>query len=83
MEKSEIKLYTEEELDELIAWFSDKDLPKSYRIDKATYAPDLRDTLERLFEQARICRENPRMQGCIFLLERIKSGLEQGKVADS
>ena len=83
MEKSEYKLYTEQELSELIDWFSTKDLPQSYQIDKATYVPDLRDTLERLFEQARICRENPRMQGCIYLLERIKRGLEQNEKTGS
>ncbi len=83
MEKSEVKLYTETELEELISWFADKELPHSYQVDKATYVPDLQDTLKRLFEQARICRENPRMQGCIFLLERIKHGLEQTEVTHS
>lgn len=30
-----------------------------------------------LFEQAYVCYENPKMQGCLYLLEKIKSNLEK------
>ena len=28
-------------------------------------------------EQAYVCYENPKMQGCLYLLEKIKSNLEK------
>jgi hypothetical protein len=32
-----------------------------------------------LFEQAYICCNNPKMQGCLLLLENIKKNLEEKK----
>ena len=73
MEKKE--LYTEEKLDELLNWFSGRDLPKALQIDEATFTPNLQDTIDRLSGQARLCFKNPKMQGCIYLLEKIKTKL--------
>lgn len=73
MEKKD--LYTEEELAGLLEWFTGRDLPESLQIDDATFTPNLRETIERLSGQARLCFKNPKMQGCIYLLEKIKSKL--------
>ncbi len=71
------KLYTKEELQELENWFKTVSVPQTLQLDKAMNIPDLPDTLTRLFDQADICYENPKMQGCIILLERIKAKLEE------
>lgn len=73
----EIKIYTYEELMELIKWFDDKTLPQSIQLDKATYIPDLKETLVKLAAQAEVGYNNPKTQGPIFLLERLKSKLEE------
>lgn len=72
-------LYTEEELKTLFKWFDAQILPDTMQLDNATYIPDVRETLSRLKGQAVLCRENPKMQGCIILLERIKAKLENEK----
>lgn len=77
MTKITLKLYTHEELLELEEWFKQIDLPESIQLDKATYIPDLKDTINRLFVQAEINYENPKMQGAIYLLERLKAKLEE------
>ena len=69
---------TKEELEALIAWFGNlPDCPKEIQVDKATYIPNLAETIDRLAGQARICYENPKMQGCILLMERIKEAIEK------
>ena len=75
----DIKIYTHEELTELIRWFDNKDLPKSLQLDKAVYIPDLKDTLEKLFIQAEVNYNNPKTQGPIFLLERLKAKLQDNQ----
>lgn len=77
--KVEQKTYSLEKVNELKKWFDIQDLPKDMHIDKATYTPNLKDTLDMLFEQAYICYNNPKMQGCLILLEKIKSNLEKNK----
>jgi hypothetical protein len=42
------------------------------QIDKSAFTPNLPETVVMLLEQAYVCYENPKMQGCIRLLERIK-----------
>ena len=76
MEKK--RTHTIEEIDELKKWFIDnKDkLPKTMQIDSSAFTPDLKETIDMLFDQAYICYENPKMQGCIFLLKKIKKNLE-------
>ena len=65
MKKIEKKVYTVEEVDELK--------------NSSAYSPDLKDTVAMLFEQAYICCNNPKMQGCLLLLENIKKNLEEKK----
>ena len=76
--KIEKRTHTIEEIDERKAWFesmTDK-LPSTMQIDSSAYTPNLKETLSMLFEQAYICYENPKMQGCIWLLKKIKVNLE-------
>lgn len=49
------------------------------QINSSAYSPDLKDTVAMLFEQAYICCNNPKMQGCLLLLENIKKNLEEKK----
>ena len=77
MAKIETKIYTREELAELEAWFKDIQLPESLQLDKATFIPDVRETPDRLVLQAEINCDNPKMQGPIYLLERLKAKLEE------
>ena len=77
MAKITLKLYTHEELLELEEWFKKIELLESIQLDKAPYIPDLKDTINRLFVQAEINYENPKMQGAIYLLERLKAKLEE------
>ena len=76
MEKK--RTYTIEEIDELKEWFGKMEsrLPENMQIDSSAFSPDLKDTICCLFEQAYICYENPRMQGCIYFLKKIKKNLE-------
>lgn len=67
---------TKEELQALKEWFDAASLPESLKVDKAVSIPHLKETVERLFDQAEVCYENPKMQGCIILLENIKARLE-------
>lgn len=69
---------TQEEWQELKQWFAAHELPSTLSVDKATYLPDTRLTVGSLLAQAEVCYENPRMQGCILLLKRIKERLEAG-----
>lgn len=69
--------YTKEEFKELQEWFENGQLPQSLQVDKATYIPDLKDTVLRLLDQAKVCHENPKMQGCLILLEHIRKKLEE------
>ena len=80
MKKIEKKVYTVEEVDELKKWFDNQILPQSMQINSSAYSPDLKDTVAMLFEQAYICCNNPKMQGCLLLLENIKKNLEEKKI---
>ena len=79
MKKTEKKVYTIEDVDELKRWFDAQTLPQSMQINSSAYSPDLKDTVAMLFEQAYICYNNPKMQGCLLLLENIKKNLEENK----
>ena len=77
----EIKMLTLDELHELEEWFDKQDLPEELQLDKATYIPHLRDTIKRLLIQSRLNYNNPKMQGCIILLQHLKAKLESLSVA--
>ena len=72
MEKK--RTHTIEEIDELKNWFEENSnkLPQTMQIDSSAFTPDLPNTVDMLFDQAYICYENPKMQGSIILLRRIK-----------
>ena len=76
MEKK--RIHTIEEIDELREWFEKvkNRLPETMQIDSSAYTPNLKESISMLFEQAYICYENPKMQGCIYLLKKIKKNLE-------
>lgn len=78
MEKK--RTHTLEEINELKSWFeaNQEKLPETMQIDSSAFSPDLCDTIDMLFEQAYICYENPKMQGCIRFLKKIKKNLEEG-----
>lgn len=69
--------YTLEKLNELKDWFDTHELPETLQLDKSTYIPDLKDTVSALLDQAYICYSNPKMQGGIVLLEKIKKHLDK------
>lgn len=75
------RTHTIEEVDELREWFEAQknQLPHTMQINSSAYTPDLSETIDMLFEQAYICYENPKMQGCIWLLKKIKANLEEGQ----
>ena len=66
-------VYTIEEVDQLKAWAEQTEFPAEMQLDKAIYIPDVKETVRRLVMQAYVCYENPRLQGCLRLLERIKA----------
>ena len=73
------RTHTLEEIDELKNWFEShkNSLPQTMKIDSSAYTPNLSETISMLFEQAYICHENPKMQGCIWLLKKIQKNLEE------
>lgn len=73
------RTHTIEEIDELKGWFQEHEsqLPETMQIDSSAFSPNLKETVNMLFEQAYICHENPKMQGCIWLLKKIKVKLEE------
>lgn len=79
--KKKVNVYTLEEVDALKRWFDEQgdNIPSEMTIEKSTYSPNLRLTIQMLFEQAYICYNNPKMQGCLLLLEKIKSNLENNQ----
>ena len=68
MIKERKRTYTQEEVNELKKWFDSQELPPTMQIDKAAFTPNLKDTVDMLFEQAYVCYENPKMQGCLYCL---------------
>ena len=77
--KKAITLHTLEEINELKNWFDGQmaNIPATMQIEKGCYTPDLASTIDMLFDQAYICYENPKMQGSIRLLKRIKQLIEE------
>ncbi len=79
--KKQANVYTLEEVDALKRWFDEQgnNIPSEMAIEKSTYSPNLRLTIQMLFEQAYICYNNPKMQGCLLLLEKIKNNIENNQ----
>ena len=72
--------HTLEEIQELEAWFKGhmNELPDALQIDASTFTPDLKETVGMLFEQAYITCGNSKMQGCVWLLKKIRDKVEGG-----
>ena len=66
--------HTLEEIQELEVWFEShmSEFPDTLQIDASTYTPDLKETISMLFEQAYITCGNSKMQGCVWLLKKIR-----------
>lgn len=75
------KEYTLKDLDELKSWFGKQEIPRSMTLDKAVSIPDLKETISHLLDQAYVCYKNPKLEGCLLLLERIKARLENPEEA--
>lgn len=75
---TEKNTHTIEEIDELKDWFiANKDkCPKSMQIDRCSFSPDLSRTLDILFAQAYACHANPKMQGSILVIKKIRQNIE-------
>ena len=71
--KNALKGYTLEDIAALEDWFADKKLEGSLQLDNAVYIPDLKQTVTNLIIQAKVSYENPKIHGCIRLLEQIKT----------
>ena len=73
------KLYSNEELDDLIAWFKEhmEELPESLYIDKATYVKDLKYTVHLYFDILNELREIPCYGAQIRHLFLMKEAVER------
>ncbi len=71
------KTYTEEEIEELIAWFEKNDdkLPESLYVDNATFIKELRYTVHLYFPLVRERRESICFSGQVFFLFKIRKKL--------
>lgn len=71
--------YTEEELNEMIAWLNDhaSQLPKTMQINKSAFTPDLALTVESCIMQAQQCLGNYKMEGAFLLLKQIRANIEK------
>lgn len=68
--------YSQEEVQELINWFKNYDLPQSLQINKATYCLDLKTTINAICSQATKHHENSIFNYAVRLLNEIKATLE-------
>lgn len=71
--------YTEEELNEMIAWFNDhaNRLPETMQINKSAFTPDSALTVESCIMQARQCLGNYKTEGAFLLLKQIRANIEK------
>ncbi len=72
-------LHTEEEFADVTTWFRERldRLPKSLRVDQATYIPDLRKTVERYFDFIAQHRGHRRFGGQLDHLFRMRHILQE------
>ena len=59
MIKERKRTYTQEEGNELKKWFDSQVLPPTMQIDKAAFTPNLKDTVDMLFEPAYVVTKIP------------------------
>lgn len=75
--KVAINIYTEEELNEMIAFFQDRKLPQTMQINKSAKTENLPFTVECCIEQAKLSLGNKNMQGAFLHLKQIRAILEK------
>ena len=78
---AEKKSYSEEELNEMIAWFNNhaNKLPKEMQINKAAFTPNLKLTIESCIMQAKQNLGNYKMGGPFLILKQIRANIENSK----
>ena len=78
---TEKKSYSEEELNEMIAWLLNhaNKLPKEMQINKAAFTPNLKLTIESCIMQAKQNLGNYKMGGPFLILKQIRANLENNK----
>ena len=78
---AEKKSYSEEELNEMIAWFNNhaNKLPKEMQINKAAFTPNLKLTIESCIMQAKQNLGNYKMGGPFLILKQIRANIENNK----
>lgn len=71
--------YTEEELNEMIAWFNDhaSQLPKTMQINKSRLLPIQLSLSKADIMQAQQCLGNYKMEGAFLLLKQIRANIEK------
>lgn len=68
--------YSQEELEEMIAWFKGRELPKTMQIDRAAKTDDLALTVDCCIQQAVQNLGNFKMAGSFRILQKIRENLE-------
>ncbi len=73
------KLYSQEEIQDLLEWFKDNDaaLPQSLVLDEAQAIPNLRFTINQFGEMIKYNWKNPNFGGHIHLLFRIRDKVKE------
>ncbi len=77
MEDTKSRAQILEEVNKLKDWFDAQVLPSTIQVDRATYIPDLKKTVNMLIEQVNCCHADSTMQGCFIILNKIKKKLEE------
>lgn len=60
MIKERKRTYTQEEVNELKKWFDSQELPPTMQIDKAAFTPNLKDTVDMLFNRPMYATKIPK-----------------------
>lgn len=74
------KIYTEDDVQELVAWYDGRELPESLVLSPSTAIPDLRKTVSLLLDVAKEHWANQNFAGYIIRLEEIRRKLEGQEV---
>lgn len=74
-----VLVHTLEDVSNYRKWFDKQQLPQTMQINPSAYTDNLKYTIDNLLIQAKDCYDNPKMQGCFYLLDQIKENLIKGK----
>lgn len=70
------EMYSLEEIQKLVDWFKNKQVPQSLQIDSATLCTNLKETIDALSEQALLHHKNPTFNYATRMLFQIKEKIE-------